>query len=154
VFLTDAGRAHPMHMGRDLAFDAPAVHSDMVSRLPPGAVATAWNTEAAVQAAEIRWGAGTFWGVQYHPEYALADVAAIIQRYGQRLVTQGFFTDLASLAAYVADLTALHGEPKRFDIAWKLGLGGEVLDPSRRLCEISNWLDHHVRPTVSARGRL
>ena len=44
--------------------------------LPPGATLLATNAVTAVQAAEIRSGRGTFWGVQYHPEISLAEVAA------------------------------------------------------------------------------
>ena len=43
-----------------------------------------------VQAAEIWLGRGVFWGVQYHPEYGLHDVAAVIRRYGQTLLAEAF----------------------------------------------------------------
>ena len=38
-------------------------------------------------------GRGTFWGVQYHPEYDFIDIAAVAERYGQTLVTEGMFRD-------------------------------------------------------------
>jgi GMP synthase (glutamine-hydrolysing) len=50
-----------------------------------------------IQAAEIRFGRGVFWGVQYRPEYGLHGVAAVIRRYGETLVTEGFFADIAGL---------------------------------------------------------
>src|ERR1700692_4959209 len=43
IALTDAGRVHPMHADRALIFDAPSIHSDIVSRLPQGAIVTARN---------------------------------------------------------------------------------------------------------------
>jgi hypothetical protein len=43
-----------------------------------------------VQAAEIWLGRGVFWGVQYHPEFGLHDVAAVIRRYGQTLLAEAF----------------------------------------------------------------
>jgi GMP synthase (glutamine-hydrolysing) len=71
ITLTAAGHDHPMHARREAVFDAPAIHSDVVTSLPQGAIITAWNAMCEVQAAEIRFGQGLFWGVQYHPEYRL-----------------------------------------------------------------------------------
>jgi GMP synthase (glutamine-hydrolysing) len=153
VMLNEAGRAHPLHRGRDIAFDAPAIHGDEVARLPPDATVTAWNAQSQVQAAEIRHGGGIFWGVQYHPEFTLPDIAAILRRYGQILVDEGFFADLAALEAYAADLAALAAAPSRADLAWRFGLGADILRPETRLNEIANWIDLQVRPARSARGR-
>src|SRR6267154_4560010 len=107
ITLTPAGRDHPMHAKRDAVFDAPAIHSDIVTRLPQGSIVTAHNAMTEVQAVEIRLGRGVFWGVQYHPEYGLHDIAAVIRRYGQTLVTEGFFADLTELERYAADLSIL-----------------------------------------------
>ena len=89
-----------MHATREAVFDAPAIHSDIVTRLPQGSIVTARNAMSEIQAAEIRLGHGVFWGVQYHPEYGLHDVAAVIRRYGETLVTEGFFADIAELDRY------------------------------------------------------
>ena len=43
-----------MHATRDAVFDAPAIHSDIVTRLPQGSIVTAHNAMSEVQAAEIR----------------------------------------------------------------------------------------------------
>ena len=91
VILNDVGRAHPLHRGRDIAFDAPAIHGDEVVRLPPDTTVTAWNALSQVQAAEIRHDGGVFWGVQYHPEFTLRDLSFILRRYAQTLVDEGFF---------------------------------------------------------------
>ncbi len=98
IALTDAGRIHPMHRGRPLLFDAPAIHGDEITRLPPDTTVTAWNEMSQVQAAEIRFGAGVFWGVQYHPEYDLHDVATTVRLYGSKLVEEGFFRGLTDLS--------------------------------------------------------
>jgi GMP synthase (glutamine-hydrolysing) len=153
IILTEAGRAHPMHQGRAPAFDAPAIHGDEVIRLPDAAIVTAWNEMSKAQAAEIRSAGGVFWGVQFHPEYDLRDIAATVRRYGARLVDEGFFPDMAALEAYAADLQTLAGDPARRDIAWRFGLGEDVLDPARRRCEIANWIERLVKPTASKRGR-
>jgi GMP synthase (glutamine-hydrolysing) len=140
ITLTPAGRDHPMHAKRAAMFDAPAIHSDIVTRLPQGSIVTARNAMSEIQAAEIRLGRGVFWGVQYHPEYGLHDVAAVIRRYGQVLVTEGFFADIGELDRYAADLSVLAANQQRRDIAWRLGLGDDIMQQSVRQTELSNWI--------------
>jgi GMP synthase (glutamine-hydrolysing) len=139
IALTAAGRDHPMHATREAVFDAPAIHSDIVTRLPQDSIVTAYNAMSEVQAAEIRLGRGVFWGVQYHPEYGLHDIAAVIRRYGQTLVTEGFFADLIELERYAADLSTLAANEKRRDIVWRLGFGDDIMKESVRQTELSNW---------------
>ncbi len=98
-----------------------------------------------VQAAEIRLGGGVFWGVQYHPEYRLRDIAAVVRRYGEMLVIEGFFKDLSELEFYAADRMALEADRKRRDIAWRLDLAEDILDEGMRLSELSNWITSQVR---------
>ena len=143
--MSEAGRAHPLHRDREIAFDAPAIHGDEVVRLPPDATVTAWNAMSQVQAAEIRHDGGVFWGVQYHPEFTLRDLAFILRRYGQTLVDEGFFADLAALESYAAELNTLATDFARTDIAWRLGLGPDILRPELRLREIANWIVGQVR---------
>jgi GMP synthase (glutamine-hydrolysing) len=145
ITLTAAGRDHPMHADRDIMFDAPAIHSDIVTRLPQGSIVTARNAMGEVQAAEIRLGRGVFWGVQYHPEYGLHDVAAMIRRFGQILVDDGFFADLADLERYADDLSALDADRRRRDIAWRLGLDHDILNDTMRQTELANWIARQVR---------
>jgi GMP synthase (glutamine-hydrolysing) len=150
---TEAGRTHPLLAGRPAAYDAPAVHLDAVV-LPAGdCTVLAVNDLAPVQAAEIRSAGGTFWGVQYHPEFALDELGAIVARYGPALVEAGLCRAEDEAAAYAADLAALHADPGRADLAWRHGLNREVLDPARRLTEIRNFLRHRVGPEKSRRGR-
>jgi GMP synthase (glutamine-hydrolysing) len=145
IALTSAGCDHPMHATREAVFDAPAIHSDIVTRLPQGAVVTARNAMSEIQAAEIRLGRGVFWGVQYHPEYGLHDVAAVIRRYGETLVNEGFFADIAELDRYASDLSTLAANQQRRDIAWRLGFGDDIMKESVRQTELSNWIASLVR---------
>jgi GMP synthase (glutamine-hydrolysing) len=78
--------------------------------------------------------------VQYHPEYRLHDIAAVVRRCGEMLVIDGFFKGLAELECYAADLTTLGADQKRRDISWRLGLGEDILDQTIRLSELSNWI--------------
>ncbi len=80
-----------------------------------------------VQAAEIRHAGGTFWGVQYHPEYGHHVLAYILDQRATDLVSEGFFADQAQSKAYSSDLVALEKQPRR-DICWRLGLNADVVD--------------------------
>jgi GMP synthase (glutamine-hydrolysing) len=153
IVLTDAGRDHALHAGKGPVFDAPAIHTDEVEARPAGMTVTATNAFSEVQAAEIRHDGGTFWGVQYHPEFTLADIAIIVASRAETLVREGLFKEVAEIEAYVADLKALAADPGRADIAWRLGFDADVLDPERRRRELRNWLTSMVLPAMSARGR-
>ncbi len=85
------------------------------------------------------------WGVQYHPEYGLHDVAAVIRRYGKTLVNEGFFADIAELDRYASDLSTLAANRQRRDIAWRLGFGDDIMKESVRQTELSNWIASLVR---------
>lgn len=145
VTLTEAGRAHAMHGGRALAFDAPAIHADEVATLAPGTIVTATNAMSQVQAAEIRVGSSVVWGVQYHPEYKLDEVAATLRRYGQILVDESFFASLDALETYAREVGALGADATRRDIAWRLDIGRELLVEEERMREIANWIALQVR---------
>jgi GMP synthase (glutamine-hydrolysing) len=121
--------------------------------LPGDIAVTATNAVTQVQGAEIRHQGGVFWGVQYHPEYTLADVASTLARYNGRLIEEGFYVSADQLQRHVADLESLHREPAQPGLAWRLGIDRDILDPAQRLSEIANWIDAQVRPTRSARGR-
>jgi GMP synthase (glutamine-hydrolysing) len=151
ITLTEAGRAHRVYAGKPAVFEAPTIHRDEIARLPPGAVELAHN-EMGLQAAAFRHGRGSFWGVQYHPEYDYLDIAAAAERYGATLVTEGMFADAAALADYAADLRRLQANPGDDPLLWRHALGPAMRDPALRLVEIQNWLDAEVLPHASRRG--
>ena len=153
ITLTPAGRDHPMYQGKDSVFDAVTVHLDEVEILAPGTTVLAMNAQSDVQAAEINVDGATAWGVQYHPEFTLGDMAAIFRRYGSRLMREGFFADAPARDAYVADLETLDREPDNKSLAWRYGLDASVLDPRVRTIELANWIEHQVLPARAGRGR-
>jgi GMP synthase (glutamine-hydrolysing) len=153
IALTPEGRAHPMYRGKANVFDAVAVHLDEVEVMAPGTTVLAENAMSAVQAAEITVDGATAWGVQYHPEFSLGDMAAIVRRYGGRLMKEGFFADEAGRDAYVADLETLDRDPANTPVAWRHGMDETVLDPTVRTLEIANWISDQVLPARSQRGR-
>jgi GMP synthase (glutamine-hydrolysing) len=148
VLLSDAGREHPLFAGKPVAFEAPTIHRDEISSLPAGAAMLAVN-DFGVQAASFTHGQGTFWGVQYHPEYDYLDIAAAAERYGETLVTEGMFRDTAALMAFAAELRALQANPSDTTLLWKHGLGPAIRTETLRLLEISNWLQAQVLPRAT-----
>lgn len=149
---TGAGALHPMYEGKRGAFDAIAVHMDEVAVPPDRMTVLASNAMSDIQAAEIRHAAGTCWGVQYHPEYDLNEICAVMARYGEVMVAGGFVADRAALDRLVTDLRALHADPGRLDVAWLYGIGEGILDVGRRRAEIANWLRFQVRPRAAERA--
>jgi GMP synthase (glutamine-hydrolysing) len=153
IALTEAGSRHDLLAGRPAAFDAPCIHLDIVV-VPPGeSTILAFNRFSCVQAAEIRHAGGLFWGVQYHPEFTLTELAAILERRAAPLTQEGVFANEAEGKEYCAALRALDGDPQRRDIAWRLGIQPELLDAQQRLTELRNWISLYVRPQKSRRGR-
>ena len=140
ITATAAGRDHPLLAGRPAAWDAPALHADEVERLPDQAILLAGNAVTPIQAAEIRHDRGIFWGVQYHPELSLAEIAAALRRESEALVK----ADLARSEREVdeqADLyDALDREPENRALQWRLGVDDELAIEERRRLEITNFL--------------
>jgi GMP synthase (glutamine-hydrolysing) len=153
IRLTEAGRKHPMYVGKLDVFNAPTVHLDEVETVAPGTVVLATNQVSQVQSAEIRVNGAVAWGVQYHPEYPLREIAAIVRRVGLRLIDEGFFLDTAEIATFAGDLDALDRDPADKRLAWRYGISRNVLDKKLRTGEVANWLQFQVLPTRSKRGR-
>jgi GMP synthase (glutamine-hydrolysing) len=150
---TGAGAGHALLAGRPAAWDAPAIHLDVVATLPPEADVLATNGLSEVQAAEFRFAGGRFWGVQYHPEFSLAEVAAILRRMRASLVAEGFCRDEAEVEAYCVMLAEVDSSPDRTDLAWRLGLDADVTVPMRRMLELANFITARVLPARSERAR-
>ena len=153
IRLTDAGRKHPMYAGKLDVFNAPTVHLDEVETLAPGMTVLATNTVSAVQSAEIRTKDSVAWGVQYHPEYPLREVAAIVRRIGTRLIEEGFFADEKEMRSYAQDLDTLDKDPDCKRLIWLHGISENILNKTLRVSEVANWIEYQVLPTRVKRGR-
>ncbi|MGH8131705.1 MAG: type 1 glutamine amidotransferase [Steroidobacteraceae bacterium] len=150
IELAAAGRRHPMFRGKPPVFEAITVHRDDIEQLPPGAVELARN-DMGLQAVELRHGPGTCWGVQYHPEYSFAEIAATARRYGTALIEEQLFADRAELEAFVTDLRKLMRDPRDRRLTWKHGLGEALQAQSCQLAELRNWLELQVVPYARQR---
>lgn len=137
---TEAGRSHPLLDGRPAAYDAPSIHTDEVDSLPDGAVLLASNRGTVVQAAEIRHDGGTFWGTQYHPEIGLDEVTGALRRQADSLVEAGLARSRGEVEGQADLVEALHREPGRRDLAWRLGLDDQVTVDELRQAELRNFI--------------
>lgn len=153
IRLTEAGRKHPMYVGKLDVFNAPTVHLDEVEALAPGTTILATNAVSDVQSAEIRTNGSVAWAVQYHPEYPLREVAAIVRRIGTRLIEEGFFADEGDIKTFAQDLDTLDRDPACKRLAWRHGVSKNVLDKKLRVSEVANWVEFQVLPTRVKRGR-
>ncbi|RJP23334.1 MAG: type 1 glutamine amidotransferase [Candidatus Omnitrophota bacterium] len=148
IQLTAAGREHPMYDGKPSVFNAFISHEDHITKLPPDGVLLAGNDFTKVQALSVTHKKGTFWGVQYHPEYDLHEMARLIVAREQKLVAGGFFTGHDDLVQYVEKLETLFSHPERKDLRWQLDIDDDVLSDNIRQCEFANWIRKLVIPYI------
>ncbi|WP_267395626.1 MULTISPECIES: gamma-glutamyl-gamma-aminobutyrate hydrolase family protein [unclassified Sphingomonas] len=142
ITATAAGRDHPLLAGRPPSWDAPAIHGDEVETLPPGGMILARNAAAQIQAVEIRHDRGVFWGVQYHPELALGEIAVALRRQAESLVDAGLATTTSDVDIHADRLDQLHRDPDHQSARWLLGIDDELADEGRRRTEIRNFIAH------------
>ena len=150
IALTDDGRAHPLYIGKPRVFDAFISHEDEITHLPGGALNLAGNTFSSVQAVCVTHRRGTFWAVQYHPEYDLHELARLTYARRERLTGMGFFADVEAACDYVNKLETLHQDPSRRDLAWLLGIDDDIMNEDVRQAEVRNWIEHLVLPRKRA----
>jgi GMP synthase (glutamine-hydrolysing) len=148
IALTPEGRGHPLYFGKSAVFDGFISHVDEITHLPPGAVLLASNAFTHVQAVAVSHRGGQFWGLQYHPEYDLHELARLTYCRIDKLTKLGFFQDRAAGERYVDQLEVLHQDPSRKDIAWLLGIDDDVMSEDVRLAEVRNWIDRLVLPSI------
>ncbi len=72
IGLTPEGRSHPLFVGRSNVFDAYISHYDEITHMPPNGLVLAGNSFTRVQAVAVNHLKGSFWALQYHPEYGKA----------------------------------------------------------------------------------
>ncbi|UVI38801.1 type 1 glutamine amidotransferase [Qipengyuania spongiae] len=137
---TSEGIGHPLLEGRPAVWDAPALHADEVERLPESATLLAGNAITPIQAVEIRHGRGVFWGVQYHPELAIGEIAAALRREADALVDAGLAGDCDDVRAMADRFDALHREPHRRSHQWMLGVDDQFAVEEKRRTELLNFI--------------
>ena len=140
IVRTTDGEGHPMLEGRPAVWDAPALHGDEVESLPDCARLLAGNAITPVQAVEIRYDRGIFWGVQYHPELAIGEIAAALRREADALIDAELASDCQEVCEMADRLDALHREPDRRSRRWQLGVDDEFAVEEKRRTELLNFI--------------
>lgn len=142
ITLSDAGRAHPMYQGKPRAFDSVCVHRDEVERLPHGATLLASNAHSEVQAAIYEAGGVHFWGMQYHPELTLREIAHYLATPGRNsFVDPTKFASEAEAAQVIADFHRMGEDPDaHVALRWRYGVGDDAAYFDPRTRELANWL--------------
>ncbi len=146
IKLTREGETHPMFKGKPPVYEAYISHDDMVTEIPEGGVILAGNDFTPVQALAVTHKKGTFWSVQYHPEYNLHEMACLIIAREEKLIKGGFYKEPSELNAMVDKMKALFKEPDRKDLRWQLVIDDDVLSSEIKECEIRNWINELVLP--------
>ena len=153
VQLTPEGRGHPMYEGKAGVFEAFISHVDEITHVPAGSTVLAGNAFTRVQSVSVLWEGGVFWGLQYHPEYDLREMARLTWCRIDKLMKLGFFKDREAGESYVNLLETLHQDPARGDLAWLLGIDDDILNEDVRRAEVRNWINKLVIPTMIAKSR-
>jgi len=148
ITLTDEGRSHPLYEGKPAVFDALTSHDDEVTVLPTGAVRLAGNDFTRMQSVVVKHEGAEFWGLQYHPEYDLHEMARLMFCRLEKLVKLNFFEDEPAGLAHIDQLEALYADPSRTDIASALDIKADVIDELLRTVEVRNWINHLVLPSM------
>ena len=140
IHLTPAGISHPMYVGKPPVFDGFTSHDDAITILPNSADTLATNTWTPVQAVHVVHDGTPFWGLQYHPEYTVFEMARLMFCRIDKLTALGFFRSRDAALAHIERLEALHADPTRKDLAWSLGIDADLLDEDARQVEVKNWV--------------
>ena len=104
IQLTEAGKNHPLVSTRENGFLAFCLHYAEVSQLPEQSTVLAYNDHSQVQAIEIKHAGGTFFGVQYHPEFDVDTMKAGYRRNHEKFLEIGVYQNVADSDDYVDDM--------------------------------------------------
>jgi GMP synthase (glutamine-hydrolysing) len=146
IRLSREGEEHPMFQGKPPVYEAYISHDDMVTEIPEGGVILAGNDFTPIQALAVTHKKGTFWAVQYHPEYNLHEMACLIIAREKPLIERGFFSHPDELENMVNKMKILSKEPDRKDLRWQLVIDDDILSSEIKECEFRNWIDKLVLP--------
>jgi GMP synthase (glutamine-hydrolysing) len=138
IVQTAAGADHPMFEGKAQRFDALTSHEDEIVELPPGATVLASNGWSPVQAVDVAYLAGTFWAVQYHPEYDLREIAGLCELRAEQLIAQGHFADRQAADDWAREMERAHRVP-----------GEPIRGRPDERPEIENWLRRQVEDAAA-----
>lgn len=148
IQLTAAGRGHAMYVGKTDVFDGFTSHQDEITHVPTGSAVLSSNGFTSVQSVDVTYKGGSFWAVQYHPEYDLHEIAGLCRWRKEGLTAQGNFSSVEEAMIFIDKMEALNSDPTRTDLRWQLGVDDDVLNTDVRYIEVRNWLACKVYPNL------
>jgi len=104
IELTELGRQSPFFPHRKVPYSALCIHYDEVTRAPKNAQILARNTHSKIQAMTFDHKNGSFFGVQYHPEFGTADMALIASFLSKKLVDNKIFDSVGDVQEFCLKL--------------------------------------------------
>ena len=134
IELTDLGHQSPFLSHRKKPYSALCIHFDEIVRPPENANILAGNVHSMVQAMTFDHKNGSFFGVQYHPEFGTGDMALIASFLSERLVDNKIFASDGEVQAFCQLLKGREGIPK------------EIWDYSIHSQDIMAWLKYGLKP--------
>ncbi len=152
ITLTDAGRSHAIHDGRNGPFGAAVAHADIVSKPPPDAYVLSSSAAVPVQSMAFERNGFSFFGMQYHPEFDFAQMAAIARIMSESLIAGGLADSPDHVERIAADWNACHDEPVDRKAAVAQSIDDSLLDAAARLMELRNWLTYCRTQTTARRN--
>tara|TARA_R110000868_G_scaffold79875_1_gene227084 strand:+ start:530 stop:1327 length:798 start_codon:yes stop_codon:yes gene_type:complete len=133
IEVTASGKESPLFEHRKTPFTALCIHYDEVAEAPENAVILASNAHSKVQGMTFDYKNGSFFGVQYHPEFKPSEMALIASFLSEKLVKSDAFDSLED----VQDFCYLLRDQKR--------LPPEIGDYRLHTQDIMAWLRHISR---------
>lgn len=130
IDLTLLGRESPLTSHRNKTYSALCIHYDEVAKAPENAIILASNAHSKVQAMTFDYKKGTFFGVQYHPEFNPSNMALIASFLSEKLVKSDAFDSLEEVQEFALSLREQKGIPP------------EICDYQLHTQEILAWLRH------------
>jgi taurine dioxygenase len=148
IRLTDIGKTHPMYAGKTGGVQGFQHHWDHVKpgldaqqvRCNKNVKVLATNQHSSIQALDLRFRNGTFWGTQYHPEFSLADMAKFVDFRKINFINHTAYSSDSKVQVLVDSLEKLHQNPADNEVSARLGIDGRLFEPEVRLIEINNYL--------------
>jgi GMP synthase (glutamine-hydrolysing) len=130
IELTASGKESPFFKDRKAPYTALCIHYDEVVKTPETAIVLASNVHSKVQAMTFDFKNGSFFGVQYHPEFNPSEMALIASFLAEKLVKSGAFSSLEEVQELCLSLKGQKGIPP------------EISDYQIHTQEIMAWLRH------------
>ncbi len=146
ITVTEAGKNHPMYIGKQHQFNGFIMHLDEVCGVPDGATVLATNEHTDVQAIAVKHSNGEFWSTQYHPEFTLYEMAQLVGARKHYIVEEGFFEKESDMEPLVNNMIALSKQPDNAELRQQLNIGDDILDDDIRQKEVHNWVEYLVIP--------